>query len=52
MRFTLVLGRFTVFDFTLFQINDPPDNPDVVVVHHYNDGDEEEKPDDMFGSRG
>jgi hypothetical protein len=47
----------TLFDFTLFRIDEPQEDPDVVVVHHYNDDEDEEKPDgpgDMFGpnSRG
>jgi hypothetical protein len=59
MRFVLTMGRMTLFDFTLFQIQDDItqiDNPDVVVVHHYNDPDDdgEDKPDgptDFFGKR-
>jgi hypothetical protein len=54
MRFVLTIGRMTLFDFTLFRIEEvtPMDDPDVVVVHHYNDGeDDEDKPDgpDLFG---
>lgn len=49
MRFVWTIGRLTLFDFTLFRIDEVEGEPDVVVVHHYND--EEEKPDepDMFG---
>lgn len=50
MRFVWTIGRLTLFDFTLFRIDEPNEEPDVVVVHHYND--EEDKPNDepdMFG---
>ena len=54
MRLVLTLGRMTVFDFTLFAINEDniSNDPDVVVVHHYNDDEDEEHkdgPDDLFG---
>lgn len=55
MRFLFTLGRMTVFDFTLFRIEEVTGDPDVVVVHHYNEGDEEDKPDgpgDLFGGKG
>lgn len=49
MRFVWTIGRLTIFDFTLFKVDEPSENADVVVVHHYND--DEEKPDgpDLFG---
>jgi hypothetical protein len=52
MRFVLTFGRLTLFDFTLFQIKELENDPDVVVVHHYNDGEDEDKtdgPGDLFG---
>jgi hypothetical protein len=52
MRFLLTLGRVTVFDFTLFRIDEPIPQPDVVVVHHHNDedgNDETDGPGDIFG---
>jgi hypothetical protein len=57
MRLVFTLGRMTVFDFTLFDINDGVTNdPDVVVVHHYNDDEDEDHtndgPDDLFGGKG
>lgn len=53
MRFLLTFGRLTLFDFTLFRIDDPHDDSDVVVVHHYQDDEDEEKPDgpDLFGGK-
>lgn len=54
MRFVFTLGRMTVFDFSLFRIDEAEKDADVVVVHHqYTDGDEEDKPDsgDIFGGR-
>lgn len=46
MRFTLVIGRLTIFDFTLFEIKDPNEDPDVIVVHHHED--EGDSPNDLF----
>lgn len=48
MRFVLTFGRFTLFDFTMFRIEE---EEDVVVVHHHYSDDEEDKPEgpDMFG---
>lgn len=48
MRFLLTMGRMTIFDFRLFEIDDQStEEPDVIVVHHHED-DEEDGP-DMFG---
>ena len=55
MRIVWTIGRMTVFDFTLFDINDGvASDPDVVVVHHFNDTDDENEDkegpnDDLFG---
>ena len=55
MRLVFTLGRMTIFDFTLFNIEDPvvTEEPDVVVVHHYNDNEDDDKKDgpeeDLFG---
>lgn len=49
MRFLFTLGRVTIFDFTLFRIDDPIPEPDVVVVHHHTDDDDEPDPGDIFG---
>lgn len=47
MRFLLTMGRMTIFDFRLFEIDESTEEPDVIVVHHHED-DEEDGP-DMFG---
>lgn len=50
MRFTFTIGRFVVYDFTLFEIKPPDDS--VTVIHHYQpDEDEEEDngPGNIFG---
>ncbi len=51
MRFLFTVGRVTIFDFTLFRIDDPIPDPDVVVVHHHeaDDDDENDGPGDIFG---
>jgi len=54
MRFLLTFGRLVLFDVTMFQIQETHEDPDVVVVHHYNE-DDEDKPDgptDFFGKPG
>jgi len=50
MRFLLTIGRFTIFDFTLFRIDDNEviEQPDVIVVHHHEE-DDESGPEDIFG---
>jgi len=49
MRFLFTTGRFIIFDFKLFEIDDPePDPPDVIVVHHHEE-EEDEGPDTIFG---
>lgn len=49
MRFLLTIGRVTIFDFTLFRIDDETitEEPDVIVVHHHDPDDDE--PGDIFG---
>lgn len=50
MRFLLTIGRVTIFDFTLFRIDDGTENPDVIVVHHHEDeGNDENDGPDLFG---
>jgi hypothetical protein len=49
MRFLFTMGRLTVFDFKLFEIDVTADvDPDVIVVHHHEE-DETEGPEDLFG---
>ena len=50
MRFVWTIGRLTIFDFTLFRIDEETD-PDVLVVHHHHEDDEgnNDGPDSIFG---
>jgi hypothetical protein len=44
------MGRMVIFDFKLFEIEDPSEEPDVIVVHHHDDdNDENDGPGDIFG---
>jgi hypothetical protein len=45
------MGRLTIFDFKLFEIDDPTPDPDVIVVHHTegDENDENDGPGDIFG---
>jgi hypothetical protein len=50
MRFLLTIGRLTIFDFRLFEIDDAEQQePDVIVVHHHEEDDESDGPGDIFG---
>lgn len=52
MMFLFTIGRVTVFHVTLFEIADKIEDPDIVVVHHYKDDEDEEKgPGDLFGGK-
>lgn len=53
MRFTLVIGRMTLFDFALFQIAEPIHDDGLVVVHHdyTDDEDRDDGPGDLFNGR-
>lgn len=48
MRFVWTIGRFTVFDFTIFRIDEETD-PDVIVVHHHEDDESDGPEDTIFG---
>lgn len=50
MRFLLTIGRVTIFDFTLFRIDEETE-PDVIVVHHHEDDDDDNNDGsgDIFG---
>lgn len=53
MRFVWTIGRLTLIDFSFFRIEDTEEDPDVVVVHHYNnEGDDENDGPDLFGGKG
>lgn len=49
MRFLFTIGRMTIFDFKLFEIDDNEivEQPDVIVVHHHEE--EDDGPEDIFG---
>lgn len=47
MRFLFTIGRLVVWDFTLFEIKDEAEEPDVIVVHHHEEDDNGEP--DLFG---
>lgn len=50
MRFLFTMGRMTIFDFKLFEIdNETNEQPDVIVVHHHEEEDEDDGP-DLFGT--
>ena len=51
MRFQFTIGRFVVFDFTLFEISATEDEDVVVVRHHYVQDDENDGPGDLFGNK-
>jgi len=46
------MGRLTIFDFRLFEIDESnEESPDVIVVHHHEE-DENDGPDDtIFGNK-
>lgn len=49
MRFLFTIGRMTVFDFKIFEIDDEAtEQPDVIVVHHHEEEDEGPE-DNIFG---
>jgi len=50
VRLLFTIGRLTIFDFHLFEIDDSTEeSPDVIVVHHHEGEDEGEDPGDIFG---
>jgi hypothetical protein len=45
MRFLFTIGRLTLFDFKLFEIeDDQTEQPDVIVVHHHETEEEDDGP--------
>ena len=52
MRFLFTMGRLTIFNFVLFEIDDnPTEEPDIVVVHHHDTDDDESDGPDLFGGK-
>jgi hypothetical protein len=48
MRFIWTIGRVTLIDFTIFEIQDKEIEEEVIVLHHHA-ADEDDGPDNIFG---
>lgn len=51
MRFIFTMGRVTIINITLFEVAEKIEDPDVVVVHHFNDDEDKPEPGDLFGGK-